>query len=557
MSPGTLLLPPASGPDRRRWIVDENHTPSSGFVLGVKPGIATFGSVSDVWSAFTPQFLAKYESDLERLNLYFHRCQSPTGHQGSGPSLALRRRISRESGPATRAIELGAMLLLEGLAMGPFTTVHVVRADELDGLSLRLVVRAVLRMTDAHEISFVFHSTSDPRVGGESTDLAEFARCSILRNAALAGQFSFDVCTAGPLPPRPPTAVSIEQSAVDLVAHNYEAAFLRTECAVAGDAVEGARIRALAAVNLGNLAVAESMLESALGSSDEPGTRAHLCCLLALIAAKRRDDRGASDSFIDRGLELLDSAPSSADKPVERAWLLNARALNKALEYQRTGDDRLFKEAHALETEASRIVSTGSSPERTYLRFNILANLAFLWEGRGDPNSAARVFERRFADLPGVDVVAAATIGYRLAVLYAKAGRLDEAQGILGQLDWQLPPEEWSAIDHLLRVKERVALQTQELDAAQEAAECGVAIGRSARSFDTVRSHAGVLAETLRLSGRPDAVAVLAEEMAELGVDLGGPIPIAALRPKLPAYIPEIDLEDVPMSDTNRRLAGG
>ena len=90
-------------------------------------------------------------------------------------------------------------------------------------------------------------------------------------------------------------------------------------------------------------------------------------------------------------------------------------------------------------------------------------------------------------------------------------------------------------------MKERVALQTQELDAAQEAAECGVAIGRSARSFDTVRSHAGVLAETLRLSGRPDAVAVLAEEMAELGVDLGGPIPIAALRPKLPAYIPEID----------------
>lgn len=524
--------------------------------LPVQPGVATFSSIAEVWSVVEPQFVAGRGDDFERLDGYLVECRTPQGHEGSGPSLALRRRISRESGPATRAIELGAVLLLEGLAASGYDTVHIPAADELDGLSLRLLVRAVLRATDSHGISFVFHSTSDPRDLDGLTALADLARSSILRRAVSAGGFALDVRSAGPLPARPPLSVSIEQAAVDLVAHNYEAALLRTEHATGQEAVEAARIRALAAVNLGRLDAAASMLEQALDDSTNPGIRAHLCCLMALIAAKRRDDPNASETFIDRGLELLGTGPSAVDVEVERAWLLNARALNRALAYQRTRDDRLFEEAHALEIEAARLVAEGSSPERTYLRFNLLANLAFLWEGRGEPNQAARVFERNFADLSTVDAVAAATVGYRLAVLYAKAGRSDAAQEVLDRLDGDLPLEEWSARDHLLRARSRVALEAGDPEAARRAAEQGVAIGLEVRAFDTVRSHAAVLAEALVQTGRAAAARALAANVAALDVPLDGPLSVRSLRPKLPAYIPEIDLEAVPASDTNRRLAG-
>lgn len=537
-------------------MVDAEGSPTGELLLPLVPSIDSFGSMKDLWSSFPTEFRSTEKDTLDRFDAYVQASQNPAGHGSAGPSLALRRRISRESGPATRAIELGATLVLEGLRRGNHRTIHVPFVDEIDGLSLRLFVRAVVLMTEDHDLVFVFHSTADPRSSATHRTMSVNARQSVLANAVHAGRFEVEVRSVGELPARQPVDPSIDQAAVDLVAHNYEGALLRTESAVGRDAVDGARIAALAAVNLGDFDAAEAALNRAMGMTRDGGVGAHLYCLLALIAAKRTGDLAASEEYINLGLEALDSMPTDADPDVERAWLLNARALNRALVFRDTRDDHRFREAHELEVEASRLVSKGASPERTYLRFNLLANLAFLWEGRGEPMNAAKVFEKAFAERAGVDGVSAATLGYRLAVLYAKAGDLTGADEVLQGLDDDLPVEEWFAVDHLLRARARIALQADQFELAESLASRGMEIGFAARSADAVRNHGPVLAEVLRRTGRDAAAAAVESRMVKVGIEPTGSITISTLRPKLPAYIPEIDLEDVPSSDTNRRLAG-
>jgi len=543
----------------RRWVVGRKpKLDLGGVALPLKASTESFVSLRNVWAALAPSYLRERAADFRRLDAYVDSSRKAGSYGSVGPSFALRRRITRESGPATRAVELGARLLLDGTgASYPNRTIIFPGVDEVDSLTLRTLARAAILLTDDKGLRFVFSSTVDPR-RVDAKNLADLSRAMILMNAARYGGFVFEVNELGSLPPRTVEALPLSQAAVDLVAHNYESALMICDRSseVGDDLAESLRMSALAAANIGALDDAESLLERAIKSTCDSGARAHLYCLLGLLATKRRSDLDASEAFIENGLRELDLRGGGlADEFVERAWLINARALNFALEYRRTGDLAFFRAAHDLEVKASGFVAAGGSHERTYVRMNLLGNIAFLWESAKQPRNAIHIFEQVFEKRVSSDSLAQATLGYRLAVLHAKAGNYERADQVLSGLDYNMPPEEWYLVDHLLRVRAHVATQAGRLMEAERLAKRGCDLALATRSYGAFVAHSQAMLRILEQVGRELEMRELIERAAELGVTSQSLDQPLSLRPKLPAYFPEIDLEDIPSHDTNMRLS--
>lgn len=569
-APGSssLVLGPRSGRSRRIWKV--GAVPPAGdeksLVLHLPPSTESFHSFIE---AFVPLrgWLPGHRADLGRLDGYLRSSRAGTGEAAQdGPTIALRRRISRESGPSTRAIELGAMLLMTALETVPsLTTVHVADVDLADGLSLRVLARAAILMSADSDVGFVWYSRSHPMAA--ATGRAETARANVLQRAAELARFRLELGDVRVVPSARADRGgpwSLGRAATDLVAHNYEATLLGCEHLEAGDpdtAARALRLRALAQINLGELDEARSALDEASARTADRCFRAHLACLLALLAAKRNNDIAASDRHLEAAMRLLDGVAPGArgDPSVERAWLLNGLALNRALEYRAGGssDRSLLDRAAKLEKDAFQLVAKGNDPERVYLRYNLLANTAFLAEMVNEPEKAITIFTevfRRRSEDPG----ALATLAYRIGVLHAKAGRLAEAVDCLASVP-DLPPEEWASREHLLRARGFVALAMNDPRRAESCYRLGLDLTLKARAAAGALAHGRGLIVSLRRQGWVAA----AEEIRELLHSEGlatDPSPgwsdqLGELRPKLPAYIPEIDMEDVPLRDTNSRLA--
>ena len=113
------------------------------------------------------------------------------------------------------------------------------------------------------------------------------------------------------------------------------------------DEVEHARLSALIAINTGYYEQALAKLTIAVPKAS-PAKAAHLCYICGLIKSKRYYDIEASNAFHERGLKILRTAPVNADGDLEleRAWLLNGLALNKAFSSRQASD------SHTLTDEA-------------------------------------------------------------------------------------------------------------------------------------------------------------------------------------------------------------
>jgi hypothetical protein len=292
----------------------------------------------------------------------------------------------------------------------------------------------------------VWHSESNPASGcaSKSEDLFLTSRNQLLRQM---------IGILTPILKRHPDATSLTRPAVRprsmslydisaaLVIQNYDACFLWGEGFLQSgndaEVAEGLRLTALAAVNIGNPEAALRALRLAEQLTVQPGRRAHLSYLQGLIEAKRIYDLSSSTLHYERGLSYLSTdSGGGEDLPLERAWLYNGLALNEAILWRR---DPLAMERHAkafaLEREAFSLVFAGDDPARTYLRFNLLANSAFLLEMQGKFDLAIEVFRKAF-DL-GSDASSAQRerwlniMGYRIGMLHYRAGRLDEAYNLI------------------------------------------------------------------------------------------------------------------------------
>jgi len=551
-----------------------------------------FASLRAILSQLRNYAQPEHRAALTKIDDYLHEV-SPEGKADHDPThgglltdsvaFAIMRRISRESVYTARVIDLSARMMNAILSQIPSCKqVHVDHIDRLDRPTLKVLARAMLLLQPEHKFSWVWHSESDPTASGPDGDNDIFlaSRNKLLRQlVSILSPMLEHHGNGQPLtrPEAEPRKVSTYDVSAALVMQNYDACFLWCDRLVRSnidtEVAEGLRLMGLAAVNVGKVEEALHALRLAEEMATTPGRRAHLCYLQGLIEAKRSYDLSSSADHYERGLVTLEEdGPEVEDLPLERAWLYNGIALNEALLWRRNPvATEHYARAFGLVRDAFGLVRDGGHAARIYLRFNLLANSAFLMEMQGNYDLAIDIFSKTF-DF-GLDRSltekrdGSSALNYRIGTLHYRARRLDEASRLLQDAAQQdTATENWATQERILRALGTIALDRGAFAEAATVFNSGLEICRNSRSAEGTREHGRGLITAFLLDGKAQRARDVYETLStEEGLTV---IPAGKLTPdhldkdvrpsppspKLPAYIPEVDLEDIPITDINRFL---
>lgn len=586
--PDALLLRPLSHPKQRQWQVGGRALQTElDLILNTRVDDSRSFSSLRGWAHQLQQSTAGATEarELEELIGGAESSSEWTDEARFGTDavvLAVMRRISRESVYTARIIDRGAQLLNRALAsrttMNGVRRVWVPDVDRLDRPTLKVLTRAALLLEPHSPFAWCWQSTTDPRERTSSTgDLYVNSRSELLHLLAGVVAPHFEVCGSGSTLMRPEAKeTSLRELAEALVLQNYDAVFAGAEELVAGgDAVEAAealRLEGIAAVNVGRHCEADERFAKAESLVPNAARKAHLAYLRGLTAAKRRYRLDEARGHYQRGLAWLDGAAADGqDLALERAWLLNGLAFDRAIRTRlETGAGHL-EAAFSFVQEAFDLVRLGTDSSRAYLRFNLIANSALLLEMSGRPEQAAEVFRHAF----GVDLEEnaarqrrfGATLGYRIGLLLRSAGRPAEAFPLLERAAMsEAVAGSWPTEERALRAVAAVALELNWIEEAETACSRGLELARSGRSAEGAIRHTLGLASCLVRRGQSSRAAELFEELRD---DEGLPLDVRQVpslasewrrllpsppSPKLPPYLPEIDLEEIPRIDMNRFL---
>jgi tetratricopeptide (TPR) repeat protein len=583
-----LHLRPRSRVDQRRWWIGRPPSAIEGegcIRLDVRPDChESFVSIRAILRQLRPLAPPSLERSVATIEgLLSHVCPDPeAGRRSQIPlvndaiSFAMTRRISRESVYTARIVDQCAQLLNAVIAAAPHVTCAYVRdVDRLDRPTIKVLARAMLLLESTHRFSWLWHFRSaatlerSPAADRSCDDLFALSRNRLFRQLLAMLQPTVNVYEADPsaAPHAAADPRTVPEMTAALVLQNYDACLLWLPRLLDADRharLAGLRMLALVAANIGQLDGALAALGSAERLADTAVSRAHLCYLQGLLEAKRRYDLSRSTAHYERGLDALSGRNEGpGDIALERAWLLNGLALNDCLMWRR-GQLADLGSAFAKVREAFRLVRAGEEVERTYLRFNLLANSAFLLEMQDKIHEAIGVLHAAF-DMDGVQSIEVehrlkSTLLYRIGVLLYRAGDAEAAcdhleRAAAHDAALQCRPTQ----ERILRALGMVWLE-RSASRAQEVFADGLALCRSARFSEGTVEHARGLAHAHLAAGRTIAAQDLCSMIeAEEGVEVRARSDSSIPRPvtpssKLPAYVPEVDLEDIPAVDLNRYL---
>ncbi|HXQ73260.1 MAG TPA: hypothetical protein VN844_22360 [Pyrinomonadaceae bacterium] len=591
----SLHLPPRSNKTQRVWYIGEGQlrttdTDPRKLKLDVIPqNHKSFSSLKAVLKQLKPLAQPHQLPDLAKIENYLHEACPGEGGDGTNThgqlladsvAYAIMRRISRESFYTGRLIELAAKTINAILCSLPdCREVHVNHLDQLDRPSIKVLARAMLLLKRTDGFAWVWHTSCHPL----QTDWAETGSIYIQSRLRLLRQIVGILSPTVVIQPKTAPSTSIVPEALmattfdiaaALVVQNYDACFLWCDDLASysdREVAERHRLRALAAVNIEHHDAALDSLSLAEQMSGSAVRQAHLCYLKGLVETKRRYDLASSTWHYTRGLDLLDSchAVVGEDVGLERAWLMNGLALNEAVTWRRNpSENDHYKRAFALERDAFALVRDGESPARTYLRFNLLANSAFLLEMSRNYELAIQTLLRAF----DFDLDESAerkqvwrnTLGYRVGVLHFSAGAIDNALRLLrDSAKADMSDESWPTREKVLRALGTVLFHNGQYTQAAEVFASGLEMCRSSRAAQGAREHArNLILSLLRDDQKQRAGDVYEELLSEEGLEVFPREVIeqnhsfedlrpSPLSPKLPAYFPELDLEGIPSIDLN------
>lgn len=319
---------------------------------------------------------------------------------------------------------------------------------------------------------------------------------------------------------------------------------------------DSARLKALAAVNIGSYAEALNYLDVAISGDSTPVQRAACLYAKGLVLQKRLSDGDAAVRAFLRGLDALQGLDDDAGR-LERAWLFNGLALNDAIKSRsdKQNAGRHIAAAFSKLRVAQDLVAKGKAPADVYLRHNLLANTVLLAEMAGHNGQARRLFEKNFIKPENLEAQDSRTVtfGYRLGLLYLREGNIQQAEILL---DKAAKSAEVIGCDYSLeRILRALGFLKEEQGfyaAAWNIHLRGLMLSSQIFSGEGWRHHVSALA---RIAETGD---ISQKKFVQRERERFGPFilsPQVKPSPKLPAYFPEFDLEDVPSIDINRRLA--
>ena len=477
----------------------------------------------------------------------------------SGVTYALERRISRENIGLAQQIEKLATWIRQTLEkLPPKMKFLVYDFDTFDDVSVKLLARVIPFSTQPWE--FMCSAT---RLSPERKKLLE--RFEIASGAFIS---RYGIAISSDSLSNTSDRLTLLELGRELVLTNYGACFALGAQQSVSEKPEAQsemlRIHGIAAINRGMYQDSLDALSAAEVLAPSRFRKAHLACLQSLVAQKRLYEPAIATAHVLRGLVYLDGSAEDHDREhysLEYAWLLNSQALCAAIQFRKTGDVGSWKEAMRLVQEAFTRSRGFGSPGHMYLRFNLAANTVFLFEMRGAFEKALSVLEQSFAQALSssstVEQKAPESFCYRRAILLSKMGRVDEALEILEAIVPELNRQNlWFLAERVIYACTSIAERARHIPRAIESAGKGLEICIQARSALGVKRHNDDLnALTGKLSF--SAVGIGPGDLpVSTDLSIPGTVPRRSPPPpKLPSYIPEIDLEEVPQIDLNQYLA--
>jgi tetratricopeptide (TPR) repeat protein len=199
------------------------------------------------------------------------------------------------------------------------------------------------------------------------------------------------------------------------------------------------------------------------------------------------------------------------------------------------------------------------------LRHNLLANMAFLLEILRLYPAAIDFWERAFRQYidakssPLFDI----TFHYRLGMLHSKNGNLDTALAFLSRaLEFSRVLGEVFMEERIAYALGFVALQAEDWDLADRSFASGFEVAWQERDWQACYQHADGAFEVSARSrnGHMTSQRIrqylkkISSPPLKAGADSGQLRVLRPPSPKLPAYLPNIDLDWTPEVDLNRQL---
>ncbi len=552
-----------------------------------------------------PSLLTNYRSALEQVYLPFApHGESRRSSSADAVAYAIVRRISRESASFAHRIDQVARFLIDAKRAcaslaGPLL-IAIPDCDICDRPSLRVFYRAqrLGRRSDGITWYFLFNripaSPCEGRLPVYDIE-TRLRRARYLLFSRLAEELRAHKVrlTSHDDPPAISTAAlssgSLEEIADSLVRHNYErvyqlvgAALPSTEADTRADIL---RLLALADANLGDIESALTTLQESLTHCRRATLRAHLHYLIGLLYTKRFYQLDEAEAAYRLGIACLDGQPDAEQVHLERSWLLNGIALVNSLRAKSSPPDQRTATLEQImrdEIAAYKIVEDQNDSGSIYLRFNLLTNIAFLLEIQERYDDAIRFWDRAFDRY--LDDPSDAGRGFQKVFYYRKAMLLERER----------KPE--VAVETLLKAltlareggdrfgEERIVYglayaywRCHEFNKALEWFSFGTNLALNNRDRRLALEHAAGALQAAAALGHTSALRRVAEtalalqdgapwrtvldglartenplELSQLLTELK--ITVRPPSPKLPAYIPSVDLEAEPAVDLNRYL---
>ncbi|WP_322905682.1 tetratricopeptide repeat protein [Paenibacillus campi] len=355
------------------------------------------------------------------------------------------RRISRESNTTAKWIDQSAakmVRLIEALAMHTNKRVVCIieQAEWLDRPSIRLLNRLYKLMPFGETGLILRFACAIPAITelDEPFDIScsiAVARARIFKR--LLSEQSPLIC-AGEVPVATYHNCSYQASeygiladaALALVTQNYENAYLACFAAFNKPVVseEAYRICGLVHANLSLYDQAYTLFQTAAVHARSLPVQAHIECLCALLAVKRFYNLDIANEHYQKALTLVNE--SDEQNRLERGWVYNGLSFMDTVAASRlTGSDKQqqLEAVFYRERTAFQLIKQDNNPGALYLRYNLLSNMTFLLEIKGDYQNALKMWESAFNRL----LKNQHAFEYRTGMLAWKAGELEKAISLL------------------------------------------------------------------------------------------------------------------------------
>ncbi|NEP00410.1 MAG: tetratricopeptide repeat protein [Symploca sp. SIO2E9] len=513
----------------------------------------------------------------------------------NGAQLAALRRVSRESIDTALIIDKVARELNTALrTIINKGTIVVPNSDRLDRTTLKIFTRCILLLRDSDPMTWEWHLKAVPNNFDRVDCTYELHKLwTVTRSSFIAKlQFILDphIQSVGSDPVvRNQVQIqssphSLEDVSIALVLQNYDSCFLWTSQypeienfsnQFSNESVNLWRGIAIASVNTGHYRSALKFLELAYFKAHMATLRAHLCYIQGLVMAKRLYDIEESNKLYERGLHELESITHNdpGDTALEQAWIFNGFALNSLLAARLTGQNMatVTKKTFTWLQRAFDLVREGASPERVYLRFNLLRNISHFLEIQQHYDLAIKTWQETFEDIVnkgvGQEHVAHATVNYRLGYLHYKASHFRESTHFLNAA---LESIEKVGCDfrtlRILRAIGTLFLVQKQFDEASEVFTRGLELSLDHRLLADSRYHLQGLVMTYTRSEHDQAAYRVLDQMRAKEpeiVESHGFLDthfqlwkLPQLDSSLPNTVAEVDLEDIPSLPVSKILTG-